>query len=273
MRPADDTSAPGDKEIKEKLAIPHSYTFWLSCYFKRVSGLSSLFNSIFMACGSDRPFIIFSPLLLRAGLRRLCWQPSRGAWRTGSSQPCPLLPSSSCWTNSHARTCSIVAYSPYDLVLYLASLSQQENALSPPNSIYRGTPDMYLGDAMSGQVVMRAIFKSKIMDDVHPAYRLFPCLALSHQEDLDMQRLCISEWTRATHYFEADDPVMAYTDVFKKYALLVGRFFIVVVALFLCVFMHVHAFYGRAPAPFLELDASKMHTQPDTIACQDSHPS
>jgi uncharacterized protein (DUF924 family) len=51
---------------------------------------------------------------------------------------------------------------------------------------------------------------------VHPVYRLFPCLALAHQEDLEMQRLCVAEWTRATHYFEEGDPVLAYNDVFRR---------------------------------------------------------
>ena len=81
--------------------------------------------------------------------------------------------------------------------------------------IYRGTRDMYIGDSASGQVVMRAMFKTKIMDEVHPVYRLFPCLALSHQEDLEMQRLCVSEWTRAAQYFDPSDPLHAYSSVFK----------------------------------------------------------
>jgi uncharacterized protein (DUF924 family) len=76
---------------------------------------------------------------------------------------------------------------------------------------------MYIGDAMACQVVMRAIFTTKIMDDVHPVYRLFPCLALSHQEDVHMQRLCISEWTRATQCLDADDPVLGYNSVFKTF--------------------------------------------------------
>lgn len=86
--------------------------------------------------------------------------------------------------------------------------------------MYRGTKDMFIGDELSCQVVMRAIFHSKIMDEVHPVYRLFPCLALSHQENLEMQKLCLAEWARATTFFEADDPILEYGNTFKRYLLI-----------------------------------------------------
>ena len=50
-----------------------------------------------------------------------------------------------------------------------------------PRSIHAGRRSMYSGDAMARAVVLRAIFLTSIMDDIHPVYRLFPCLALSHQ--------------------------------------------------------------------------------------------
>ena len=93
-----------------------------------------------------------------------------------------------------------------------------------PRAIYRGTSDMYMGDAVACEVIMRAIFKSKIMDEVHPVYRLFPCLALSHSEDVQMQRLCVSEWSRAAQVMESDEPVLAYTSVFKNNYELIKRF-------------------------------------------------
>ncbi len=37
----------------------------------------------------------------------------------------------------------------------------------PDVRMYRGTADMYMGDAMAGQVVVRAMFRTKIMDEVH----------------------------------------------------------------------------------------------------------
>lgn len=84
-------------------------------------------------------------------------------------------------------------------------------------SLYRGTPRMYSGDAMCRDVVVRAIFDTSVMDEVHPVYRLFPCLALTHQEDVEMQKLCVSEWARATAYFEENDPIREYGNTFKRY--------------------------------------------------------
>lgn len=55
----------------------------------------------------------------------------------------------------------------------------------------------------------------------HPGrYRLFPCLALSHQESLEMQKLCRTEWERASAFFEPNDPILEYTSVFQGYEVL-----------------------------------------------------
>jgi uncharacterized protein (DUF924 family) len=83
-----------------------------------------------------------------------------------------------------------------------------------PRSMYRGDPDMYIGDSMARAVVLRALYHSGVMDEVHPVYRLFPCLALSHQEDLEMQRVCLSEWERACEFFDVNDPIREYTKTF-----------------------------------------------------------
>lgn len=48
-------------------------------------------------------------------------------------------------------------------------------------------------------------------------YRLFPCLALSHQESLEMQKLCRTEWERASAFFEEQDPILEYSGVFQGY--------------------------------------------------------
>ena len=83
-----------------------------------------------------------------------------------------------------------------------------------PRSMYRGDADMYIGDSMARAVVLRALYHSGVMDEVHPVYRLFPCLALSHQEDAEMQRVCLSEWERACEFFDANDPIREYTKTF-----------------------------------------------------------
>eukprot|EP00051_Salpingoeca_urceolata_P013914 m.176208 g.176208 ORF g.176208 m.176208 type:complete len:550 (-) comp17937_c0_seq3:282-1931(-) len=48
-----------------------------------------------------------------------------------------------------------------------------------PRSMHAGTAKMYAGDELVREVVLRAVFQTGIMDEVHPVYRLFPCLGKS----------------------------------------------------------------------------------------------
>eukprot|EP00730_Choanoeca_flexa_P015978 TRINITY_DN7462_c0_g1_i3.p1 TRINITY_DN7462_c0_g1~~TRINITY_DN7462_c0_g1_i3.p1 ORF type:complete len:810 (+),score=180.93 TRINITY_DN7462_c0_g1_i3:141-2570(+) len=85
-----------------------------------------------------------------------------------------------------------------------------------PRRLHAGTRAMYKGDEMARAVVLRSIFNTTVLDEVHPVYRLFPCLVLSRQEDKELQRLALTEWQRACEFFEADDPIREYTASFKS---------------------------------------------------------
>lgn len=77
-----------------------------------------------------------------------------------------------------------------------------------PRSVYRGTSDMFLGQSLVRRVVTRAVTDTGVIDDVTPGLRVIPILALSHQEDLRMQRLCLEEWGRLTETLDPNDPEM-----------------------------------------------------------------
>ncbi|EDQ85939.1 uncharacterized protein MONBRDRAFT_28678 [Monosiga brevicollis MX1] len=93
-----------------------------------------------------------------------------------------------------------------------------------PRSIHANSKRMFAGDDMAKAVVLRALFHSHLMDEVHPVYRVFPCMALTHQEDLEMQKLAESEWTRACDYFTPDDPIREYKATFESNRQLIERF-------------------------------------------------
>lgn len=93
-----------------------------------------------------------------------------------------------------------------------------------PRTIYRGTQDMFQGDRMARAVILRGLFNSSIMDELHPVYRVFPCIALSHQEDVQMQRLCIAEWEKTREFFDEDDPIRDYTTKFEHNLSVIEQF-------------------------------------------------
>ena len=93
-----------------------------------------------------------------------------------------------------------------------------------PRTIWRGSVDMYHGDSLARDVVLRAVQETGIMQKVHPVHMLFPCLALSHQEDLQMQQLCLQLWDSVSDQFSADDPIWTFAASFKSNYEIIARF-------------------------------------------------
>eukprot|EP00049_Salpingoeca_infusionum_P008126 m.131652 g.131652 ORF g.131652 m.131652 type:complete len:711 (-) comp13923_c1_seq2:391-2523(-) len=93
-----------------------------------------------------------------------------------------------------------------------------------PRTIYKGTKEMYESDDMTRAVIVRALFHSSIMEELHPIYRLFPCFALSHLEDAEMQKLCLSEWETVSESLAKDDPVQQYGERFQNNASIIEAF-------------------------------------------------
>lgn len=93
-----------------------------------------------------------------------------------------------------------------------------------PRTIWRGSVDMYHGDALARDVVVRAIEETGSIQNVYPVHMLFPCLALSHQEDLKMQDLCLQLWESVAHNFTAEDPIWSFASSFRTNRDIIARF-------------------------------------------------
>jgi uncharacterized protein (DUF924 family) len=76
-----------------------------------------------------------------------------------------------------------------------------------PRILYRETPKMFIGDLMAKEIAVRALHANRFAK-VPRDFRILPCLVLSHQEDLEMQKLCRAEWRTVSPLFahEAHGP-------------------------------------------------------------------
>jgi uncharacterized protein (DUF924 family) len=83
---------------------------------------------------------------------------------------------------------------------------------------------MYRGDALACDVVCRAAHETGVLSRVYPVHTLFPCLALSHQEDPAMQAMCLQLWERVAGQFAADDPIWTFATSFKTNHEVIARF-------------------------------------------------
>eukprot|EP00052_Salpingoeca_macrocollata_P005626 m.48500 g.48500 ORF g.48500 m.48500 type:complete len:416 (+) comp14963_c0_seq1:254-1501(+) len=92
-----------------------------------------------------------------------------------------------------------------------------------PRRIFRGTADSYVGEAHAQQVILRAL-RTGVFHRVPPVHRIFPCLALSHIENLEMQQLASREWDKVCHQFASTDPIWKLATAFETNRHLIERF-------------------------------------------------
>jgi uncharacterized protein (DUF924 family) len=92
-----------------------------------------------------------------------------------------------------------------------------------PRNVYRGTARMFASDARCRSLVKRA-WRAGIGERLQPIERALLCLALTHSEALDDQHLCMAEWGRVSASLEADDPLGAFDEIFRRHIAVIRRF-------------------------------------------------
>ena len=89
--------------------------------------------------------------------------------------------------------------------------------------IYRDAPQMYASDARCQALVKRGL-RVGVGARLRPIERVFLCLALTHSENLDDQRLCMEEWGRSMEQLAPDDPLNVFHEIFHRHVAVIQRF-------------------------------------------------
>lgn len=92
-----------------------------------------------------------------------------------------------------------------------------------PRNMYRDTARMYANDARCRALVKRAL-RGGVGPCLQPIERVLMCLALTHSERLDDQRLCMAEWSRVMADLAQGDPLKVFDDIFGRHLAVIQRF-------------------------------------------------
>ncbi len=92
-----------------------------------------------------------------------------------------------------------------------------------PRNIHRDTQQMYAYDARCLSLVKRGL-RIGVSERLRPIERVFLCLALTHSESLDDQRLCMLEWASVMKELSADDPLNVFHEIFHRHVAVIQRF-------------------------------------------------
>lgn len=95
-----------------------------------------------------------------------------------------------------------------------------------PRRVYGGTIDQFSGDKLASGAISRAINESELIQQVAPEHMLYVCIALSHQESMQEQRVCqkIMQDLGRTFPKEDADQVAQQLDKNRKIIERFGRF-------------------------------------------------
>jgi uncharacterized protein (DUF924 family) len=90
-------------------------------------------------------------------------------------------------------------------------------------NMYRNQAEMYASDPRCLMLVKRAI-KQGVIDKMRLIERVFPCLVLTHSEELADQHLCMQEWEKAEDELAPTDPLRVFHEVFQRHLSVIERF-------------------------------------------------
>lgn len=90
-------------------------------------------------------------------------------------------------------------------------------------NIFRDTPAMYDADQRCLNLVKRAL-RHGVIEKLRLIERVFPCLVLTHSEDLADQHLCMVEWEKVEAALSADDPLRVFREIFQRHVAVIERF-------------------------------------------------
>ena len=90
-------------------------------------------------------------------------------------------------------------------------------------NIFRESPQMYAADARCVSLVRRAI-KRGVIDKLQLIERVFPCLVLTHSENLADQHLCMEEWAKVESELSPTDPLLVFHEIFQRHVDVIERF-------------------------------------------------
>lgn len=90
-------------------------------------------------------------------------------------------------------------------------------------NMYRDTVGMYDTDAHCLSLIKRSIRQGAI-DKLQLIERVFPCLVLTHSEELADQQLCIEEWQKVEFGLSPTDPLRVFHEVFKRHVSVIKKF-------------------------------------------------
>jgi len=106
-------------------------------------------------------------------------------------------------------------------------------------NMYRETPEMYAADPRCLTLVKRAI-RLGATERLRLIERVFPCLVLTHSEDLPDHHLCMQEWEKVEAELEPTDPLRVFHEIFDRHLRVIERF---------GRFPHRNALLGRPSTP------------------------
>jgi len=90
-------------------------------------------------------------------------------------------------------------------------------------NMYRNTAEMYASDSRCLSLVKRAI-RNGVVDKLRLIERVFPCLVLTHSEDVADQHLCMEEWRKVELELAPTDPLRVFHEVFDRHLSVIERY-------------------------------------------------
>jgi uncharacterized protein (DUF924 family) len=90
-------------------------------------------------------------------------------------------------------------------------------------NMFRESAEMYDADAYCLTQVKRAI-RQGVIDKLRLTERVFPCLVLTHSENIEDQRLCMEEWRKVEAVLAPTDPLRIFHEVFARHVSVIERF-------------------------------------------------
>jgi uncharacterized protein (DUF924 family) len=103
-------------------------------------------------------------------------------------------------------------------------------------NMFRESPEMYAADYRCLSLVRRAITRG-VVDKLQLIERIFPCLVLTHSEEIADQHLCMEEWSKVESELTPTDPLRVFHEVFRRHVEVIEKF---------GRFPHRNALLGRA---------------------------
>jgi len=103
-------------------------------------------------------------------------------------------------------------------------------------NMFRESPEMYAADYRCLSLVRRAITRG-VVDKLQLIERIFPCLVLTHSEEIADQHLCMEEWSKVENELTPTDPLRVFHEVFRRHVEVIEKF---------GRFPHRNALLGRA---------------------------